>query len=439
MNQIDERRYYEDEDEIDLLDILKTVLNYKKMIISITVIFTIAGLIGGYIYNREKTVNSVIVSLEYPGVRDGKNPDGSTFSASELMSLNVVNDIFDKYKNEIAQRNSVAFENSITVKGIIPEVVKTKIKQAVEKGENFTYFPTRYEIYTANAAPVLKELVNGVIENFIIEYRPNTVIDYVPNLDNYDYAEIQTILDDKLDSLRTIADEREKHNFISTKLGYSFSQILSEINTVQNIDLQGLYSYISINGLTVDKTMRETRYNAEIRDLKLKKDTLLARAKVVKQMLEDYKPKEKSFVIPNIGEINGKIDLTNDYYSKLIDEYLSVNNQVKSTEFEIQKIENAKLLIKYPTVQEKKIINEKLNGIVARINKIVDNINIINKEYVRVKYANMIRIDSPVITVNLGKPYYMFLVGGIVIGLFFSLFLVFVSELKKEYKKKYSK
>lgn len=439
MNQIDERRYYEDEDEIDLLDILKTVLNYKKMIISITVIFTIVGLIGGYIYNREKTVNSVIVSLEYPGVREGKNLDGSNFSPSKLMPLNVVNNIFDKYRNEIAQRNSVAFENSITVKGIIPEVVKTKIKQAAEKGENFTYFPTRYEIYTDNGAPVLKELVNGVIENFIIEYRPNTVIDYVPNLANYDYAEIQTILDDKLDSLKAIADEREKHNFISTKLGYSFSQILSEINIVKNIDLQGLYSYISINGLTIDKTMRETRYNAEIRDLKLKKDTLIARAKVVKQMLEDYKPKEKSFVIPNIGEINGKIDLANDYYSKLIDEYLNVNNQVKSTEFEIQKIENAKLLIKYPTVQEKKIINEKLDGIIAKINKIVDNINIINKEYVHVKYANMIRIDSPVITVNLGKPYYMFLAGGIVIGLFFSLFLVFVSELKKEYKKKYSK
>lgn len=439
MHQLEEKKYYMEEDEIDLLDLVKTILNYKKMIALITIVFTVFAIIGGYLYNRNKVVNSVVISLDYPGIRDGKNPDGANFSTNELMPISVTNEIYEKYKQEIKQKDNIEFENSITVKGIIPGVVKTKIKQAAEKGEEFIYFPTKYEIYSNNNREVLKGLISGTIDNFVTEYRPNSIIDNVPSLSDYDYEEIQKILNDKLNSLRIIAEERGKHNFISTKLGYSFDQILTEINTIQNVDLQGLYSYTSINGLTVDTNMRETRYNVDIRDLKLKKDTLISKSQVVKQMLEDYKPKEKSFVLPNVGEINGKIDIGNDYYSGLISEYLSINKEIKSTEFEIKRIENAKSLIKTPTAQEKKQIDEKLDVIVRKINKIVEQINIINKEYIRVKYANMIKVDTPVITVNMGKPYYMFLVGGAVLGFFFSLFLIFIAEVKKEYKKKYSK
>lgn len=439
MQQLEEKKSRIQEDEIDLLDLLKIILDYKKMIIFVTIIFMAIALIGGYVYNRNKVVNSVVISLEYPGVVEGKNPDGSDFSINELMPLKVTNEVFSKYKNEIKQKNNIEFENSIIVKGIIPDVVKTKIRQAAERGENYVFFPTRYEIYSNNNATVLRELVHGAMDNFITEYRPNALIDYVPELREYDYEEVQTILSDKLNLLRKIAENKEKNNFISTKLGYSFNQILRELNVIQNVDLQSLYSYTSINGLTVDKNMREIIYNADIRDLNLKKEALIARAQVVKQMLQDYKPKEKSFVIPNIGELNGKIDLANDYYSKLIEEYLGINNQIKTTEFEIKRVENAKALIKTPTPEEKKAIAEKLDTIIEKTNKVIEKINIITKEYIRVKYANMIKVDSPVITINTGKPYYMFLFGGAIVGFFFSLFLIFVSEVKKEYKKKFSK
>ena len=128
MNQLEERNYYTDEDELDLLDLVRTLMKHKKMIGLVTILISLIILVGGYIYNKSTLKSSVVIALDYPGVEDGKNPNGTTFSSNELMPVSVVNKVFEKYKNEIKYTDNLKFRDSIFIRGIVPDAVKNKIK-----------------------------------------------------------------------------------------------------------------------------------------------------------------------------------------------------------------------------------------------------------------------------------------------------------------------
>ena len=439
MNQLEERNYYEQQDELDLLDLVRTTMKHKKMIGLVTILISLIILVGGYIYNKSTLKSSVVIALDYPGLEDGKNPNGTTFSSNELMPVSVVNKVFEKYKNEIKYTDNLKFRDSIFIRGIVPDAVKNKIKQSAEKGEKYTYIPTKYQIETKNNVIVLKNLALGAIENFQKEYKPNLKIDHIQSLDNYDYRDSYLILNNKLDTLKTIALENGKNNFVSSKLGYSFDTILSEIKSLQSIDLNIFNSYVTMNGFTLDSNIARVRYESEIKDLIIQKENLIEKAEVVRKMLADYKPQEKTFVLTNGGSINGQLDIPDDYYSKLIGEYLNLNKKIKDIQSEIRRCEEEKNKIKSPDDQEQEMLEKKVDIVVERANKIIDKLNALNKEYVEVKYGDMIKMDSPVIETTSGKPLYMYLAVGIILGLFTGIFFSFIAEFKEDYKKRYGK
>lgn len=411
MQQLEEKKYQVQEYEVELLELLRIVLSYRKIICFVTLFITIVILFGGYLSNRNKIVNSVVISINYASIKEEKN-------SNELIPIKVIDKVFFKYKDEIKQKDNLGFKNSITIKEIASN---------------------RYEISTNNNPTVLKGLIQSTIDNFIAEHKYNFIIHSISNINVYDYEKTENILNDKIDSLRKICEEAEKSNFVSGELKNSFTQVMKELNMLQNNELESIESYISLNGFTTNKKDKEIKYNKDLKDLTLKKEDLMWKVQLIKQVLEISKPSEKSIVILNAESSKDKVDLVNDYYSKLIEDYITINEQIRNIEFEIKRLEKAKLLIKEPTLEEKRQINENLDIVAEKTNKIIEKFNVINKEYNDIKYANMIKVDSPVVTINNGKSYYVFLFGGFMLGFFFSLFIVFILEVKKEYQKKYSK
>lgn len=439
MNQLDERRYYEEDDEIDLMELVRTLMRHKVLIGVVTAIVTVVAAAGGYAYNKMSIVNSGIIGFNYPEIENGKNPDKSVFFKENIIPLNVTNKVYLEHQGQLKAKTIADFKVGIKIDGIIPEATQTRIENALKKGEHISYTPTQYRLTTKEDKSVLEDIITESIGEFINRYKPNYSIAKMEEFKNYDYDNIYSLLNDRITLLKANINSETKKNYISNKLGYSFNELLVKIESLERVELQDYYSYFTVNGLSLNKIMREIRYDSEIRDIKLEKEKLQAKAQVVRGMLEQFKPTNRNLVVPNVGELGIKIDTENEYYTNLINQYLNLNNQIKDKEFTIKKLQEEKEIVNYPSENQKQVIDQKLQVIRVKLNGIIDELNKINEEYVNAKYSDMITVISPVVETQNGKPLPLFLVIGIVLGGMLGIFLAFTKEFAKNYRDKYSK
>lgn len=156
-------------------------------------------------------------------------------------------------------------------------------------------------------------------------------------------------------------------------------------------------------------------------------------------MLHNFKPTQKQIVIPNIANEGVDIEDKNDYYSKLVEDYVALNNNIEDNKVKIQLLENSKLDIKAPSAEEIKNLDDKLRVVVEKANKIIEDMNILSREYIDSTYSDMIKIVSPVTTDTEGKPLILFVGVGAVLGIMLGVFLAFMAEFIRNYRNKYSK
>ena len=371
MNQLEERKYYEEDDEIDLMELIRTLMKHKYLIVISTLIVTVLVTLGGYVYNKINTVNSAIIKFNYPEIATGKNPDGSIFLKENIIPLNVLNTVFEEEREKIKSENIAVFKKSVEIQGIIPNGTETRIENALKKGEDIFYVPTQYKISSKEDKKVLAALVTDVVEEFINKYKPNYTLASFENIQGYDYDNIYLLINDRIDLLKANLKNGNKENYISNKLGYSFNELAVRIDSLQRVELQDYYSYYNVNGLSLNKIMRGIRYDSEIKENQLEKEKLMGKAQILKNLLDQYKPTGRQIVVPNIGDFGVKIDTENEYYSNLINQYLSINNQIKDKEFEIKKLQEEKDNINYPSENQKNVIEQKLNLTIEKLNNII--------------------------------------------------------------------
>lgn len=440
MNQLEERNYYEQEDELDLLDLVRTLMKHKYMIAIVTIVITLFMIVGGYFYNKSKAITTTIITLNYPGRENGKTPNGALLTTNEIVPLDVLNNVYDKHKDIIKEKDKRDFINSIDLVWMIPDHIKKRIKDAENRGEKYIYTPSEFQIVSKDNKKIVDDIANESVASFIERYRPNYTIQPIKIEGDYDYPTVFELISDKIDTLKTLVNDRDKKHFISNKSGYSFDKIRQNIESLEKLELQDYYSYYTVHNLSLDMKAREVRYKSDIQVLKLQREGLISQRDTIKKMIDDYRPGEKNFIIGNVGELQKKLDQSDEYYGKLIDQYLNLNRSIVEKEQRIKKLEEEnKVALVYPTEQQKEKMNLKLDVLINRLNSIIEDVNTINDEYIRVTYSNMISITAPVIETTSGKPLYIYLAVGIILGLFTGIFFSFIAEFKEDYKKRYGK
>ena len=440
MNQLEERNYYEQEDELDLLDLVRTLMKHKYMIAIVTIIITLFMIVGGYFYNKSEAITTTIITLNYPGRENGKTPNGALLTTNEIVPLDVLNNVYDKHKDIIKEKDKRDFINSVELVSVVPDYIKKRIEEAEKKGEKYIYTPSEFQIVSKDNKKIVDDIANESVASFIERYRPNYTIQPIKIEGDYDYPTVFELISDKIDTLKTLVNDRDKKHFISNKSGYSFDKIRQNIESLEKLELQDYYSYYTVHNLSLDMKAREVRYKSNIQVLKLQREGLISQRDTIKKMIDDYRPGEKSFIIGNVGELQKKLDQSDEYYGKLIDQYLNLNRSIVEKEQRIKKLEEEnKVALVYPTEQQKEKMNLKLDVLINRLNSIIEDVNTINDEYIRVTYSNMISITAPVIETTSGKPLYMYLAVGIILGLFTGIFFSFIAEFKEDYKKRYAK
>lgn len=440
MNQLEERNYYEQEDELDLLDLVRTLMKHKYMIAIVTIVITLFMIVGSYFYNKSKAITTTIITLNYPGRENGKTPNGALLTTNEIVPLDVLNNVYDKHKDIIKEKDKRDFINSVELVSVVPDYIKKRIEEAEKKGEKYIYTPSEFQIVSKDNKKIVDDIANESVASFIERYRPNYTIQPIKIEGDYDYPTVFELISDKIDTLKTLVNDRDKKHFISNKSGYSFDKIRQNIESLEKLELQDYYSYYTVHNLSLDMKAREVRYKSDIQVLKLQREGLISQRDTIKKMIDDYRPGEKSFIIGNVGELQKKLDQSDEYYGKLIDQYLSLNKAIVEKEQRIKKLEEEnKVALVYPTEQQKEKMNLKLDVLINRLNSIIEDVNTINDEYIRVTYSNMISITAPVIETTSGKPLYIYLAVGIILGLFTGIFFSFIAEFKEDYKKRYGK
>ncbi|WP_410208637.1 Wzz/FepE/Etk N-terminal domain-containing protein [Fusobacterium sp.] len=442
MNQLDERKnyYIEDESELDLLDLVRTLIKHKGTVILCTVIFMVISVIGGYFYNKSKSVTTAVLTLNYPGRENGKTPDGGLLTSEEIVPIDVLNSVYQKYKDEIKEKDSKKFIENTELVWMVPSHIQKRIKDAAEKGEKYIYIPTDFAIESKENAKIVNAIALEAVDQFIKRYRPYYEIKPLELNPDYDYSVDYELINDKISVLRTLINDREKKRFVSNKLGFSFDKILRDLNSLEKIEVQDYYSYYTGHHLSLDAKTREIRYKTDIQALNYEKDGLKLKSAIIKKMIDEYKPSENNFVVTGLGEVDKKVTQNDEYYGKMIEQYLQLNKEVVEVDVKIKKLENElKVEFNYPTEVQKKEMQEKLSIIVKMINNLISETNQLNDEYIRERYSNMISISSPVVVTTTGKPLYMYLAVGIALGLCFGIFMAFIAELKEDYRKRYSK
>lgn len=445
MNDLEKR--YEMEEEIDILEFLRTLAIHKKLIIMTTIIMMVIVTLGGKLYNNSKRVNKVIISFNYNGISEGKNPDSSTFNEKEIIPLSIYKKVYDENKDNLKESNFTDFIDTFKISGVIPANIKTQMENAKKDGKTFFYTPTQYEISTKNNEKILTSIVDDSINNFKNQYTPIEKLNKLNNNNNnIDYSDRYLILLSEINKIQTIMNDRNKNTFISNKYGFSMKKINLELDNIKRIDLRSYYSYYDLNNLSLKSGMKNIITTNKIKDLNENIAATREKIKIIKGLLDNYKPTSKNYIISPSGQLqntNSSIDLnsqTDLYYKELVDKYIALNNDIINTKKDINRLQK-ELDDKYvlPTEKQEKTINAIYSQIIDKLNVIIDEVNEINAEYIKVKYSDMIKIDSPIIEATNGKPLIFFLAGGIVIGLFLGIFMAFGLEFKKEYDKRYTK
>ena len=440
MNELQERKYIED-DEIDLMEIIKILIDNKITIIVTTLIFTLIVILGGYLYNKKNSAYNTILGFNYLGIEKGLNPNGTQFNKNDLVSTNELNYLFDKYNEKgLKSKDLKSLRQNIEVKGIVPQYITERIEQALKKGETLSYTPTQYSISLKDGnKDIAEELVQDVIAEFNKKYKPQYEISEVSLNNSYDYDDYIVILKEHINRLLLETKGEMKEKFSSKITGVSYIELSRKIQNYENVNLKKYISYIDVYNFSNNALTKKTRLEADIKMLKLEKSKLLGEAEVVKKALDEYKPTTKQLVLPSIGEMGIKLDTENEYYSKLLGKYIELNTLAANKAYEIKYKKQELEEIKTPSSTEDEVIQKIIKNLVTELNKITEEINNLNKEYFDVEYGEMVKKIAPVELKTEGKSVFLYAIVGIVLGAFIGIFIVFIKEFFKSYKLKYNK
>lgn len=438
MNQLETRREFED-DDIDLMEIVRTLLKHKYVIGVITLVFTVVTVIGGITYNKLNTHSTVTIGFNYPEIEVGKNPDGSIFYPENIISPTIITNVYDINKGTLKNKKKEDFRKSIEINGIIPKAIQNKIENALKNGEKVAYTPTNYKISTDENRNILMELIDKSIADYLEKYKPNNQVALVENLDNYDYADIYRILNEKINILNNNIEQQEKKNYVSNTLNFSFDELKSNLQTLQNVELQDFYSYYLVNGFTKDEVTKIIRTKNLINDLQLKKEILDEKANVLKGMLKEFRADNRQMVVPTLGEFGIKLNTENEHYTKLLDEYLKLEDSAKETVYQIRLAQEELKKIETPSESEREILIKKQVDVITKLNEIIKKYNKINEEYINSKYSEMIKIVIPVTEETEGKSVVIYLGIGVILGGVLGVLVAFLKEFKKNYNFRFGK
>ena len=453
MAELETQNYIEDEG-ISLIDLFLIVWRKKFLIAFLSFSGLVLGGAVAFVMNGNNETLATIVEYQWDGINEGEYPNGARFEASNAFTVTVYLNAIEAAGVELTS-NEV--REQLTIRPIVPNNILNAIQQAIENGEELTYFPTAFKyslnagqlgINEAQARTLLNALIDGFREDFEAKYiQQAVVLNYaLTNLDTYDYSEVARIYGTQLELIESAIEQvlPEANTFVSTELGLSFNDLLVELDLVRTVDLTNMNALINTFLLTknIDRAITRLEYNNEIKALELAKETQVLTN--LQAAITSYPGSEQTIVIPGL---DGTIETTT--YLEVLYTQLLVSQRIIA-ELEQDIAFNISRIVLYeaqrdnngnsPTVQVALAeLTEENTGLLDTsntiINTLVTNTNTLLEEYNLIVVRNIAtNLTTP--TVEEGSNPLLFTAIGLVLGGIISLGVVFLDHTMKDYQKK---
>ena len=425
-------------DEIDLVDLFKILLNNKVLITGITILVFMASCIGAVVVNSNSKSSKAIIGYNYDGISNGKSPDGSAFSTSEIVDSIILNRVYRRYPKLKEKKLTIKdIVTAVKITGITPKNISQLAEISLKKGERFRYTPSDYIVTLKLTGDneldrnILNTLLYEYADYFAFKYNNNIVFPKMEldKLAGYDYTDrIEIIKENVLQVMRS-AEGLSGKGFISKQIGYSYEDIVRFLKNVEQVDLGNVASRIAIENVTNDPFGRELVLKNQIRELELEKERLTGTSQVLEKMLENYKPDSRQVLLPTLGE-GITLSTEEEYYTDLLNRYRDANTTIMEINVEIK--ERERVLSQISTVSNMALdtVRKNIEGTINKFNSIIDDVNVMNLEYNNRYYSDQVRIISPAETVGTSKSK-IILITGFIMGLILGIMAAFLREFWK--------
>ena len=457
-------------EEISLREIIEAMIKGKWTIAITVIICVIAVFLGMGLFNPYAGQARTVVSLSFPGVEKGVNPDGSRFDGKDIASPAVIDRALESIEIGSGEMTVADVRANMEIVPVIPDNVVELAQNAIKEGKDFKYYPNEFTLaynipknnWKSLAGRLLgifnaggskqrsmgRKLLEGIIDEYITYFDSlYSERDVLPNLlgtvdyDSYDYPELSSVITSQIKMMEIFLNKKisESKDFRSTVSGYSFKDIQEAMNVIKNVDVSRLASIIGATNLTRDREKLITFYEYRIKLLELEKGKKESESKIALDMMNSFKRENNVLLLPGLTGTGEGLSLeeSKSYYDSLAERSTDAGVESKNTEHDIQyyrgeieRLKNDTVSIEAKQKAEKDVL-EMLPQIRSKIEFWIKAANDTAGDYYEYKYGKTIRKLTPVeIVSTVNKKLYLAI--ALVVGIMLGTFLIFIKKYWKE-------
>ncbi len=424
-----------DDDEIDLGQLIRKIIDGKKTImfcILLALFVTIVGFSGyNFIMQDQVGTVSTVLSFNFKGIEEGLNPEGEEFSIAEITNKKVLEDTIIQLGLGAKGIDSETLRRNIIIQGIVPEdVIKrmSLINQMAEKDvsqleklSEMTYYPTQYKIDLhilkdmdlngEEAEQILMTMVNNYKKYFMNKYNDRQVLSTAittVDLDRYDYSEYVMLVDGQLNIAHTYLEDKELEapDFRSKTTGVSFGDLISQVELVQNVEINNVQAIIDTFIVSKNKERLYSIYSNKVDTMTLEMNQYKQQGTGLRQAAAEYK-KDAMVVLGNDGlETAMEITQNSKAYDQLILDAVEAENKANAFKYDIELYQE--LLARLTEANESGIdvditpyigkVETDIEYIAERVKGLFENINdTVDEYYTREVFKGSVKMDIPAI------------------------------------------
>ncbi|MGN0612727.1 MAG: lipopolysaccharide biosynthesis protein, partial [Porcipelethomonas sp.] len=444
------------------------------LVISVAAAFFTVGAVLLLSKTTQSDNITALVSFKYDGIASGLDPDGGKLDVNKIKAPNIIEGALSSIGESLTLVEPV--RRNISIDGVIPNEALDKIAlyqeiytkggsaglEAVNALLDIGYFPSYYIIEFDNYSAGIdldtgKKIVDAILDEyqdyFFTTYSYNkalgnsvVAVDYK----DYDYPAAIDVFKSTLDDLDEYVRELRSDdtvNFRSNTTGFSFDDILRDIQVIKTADLDSLSSYVTINNITNDREQLITYYNYKIDELNRQANVIKSELQSVSESISSYEKDELLIFGDNDAvEDSSSYSQVSEKYDELIERRVSVQEEYSA---KLQNIEYYKSRLNSfkNNTQEANVdlteVDQSFEALYAKITNIVEIVTETADEYYEnVVFANAFNILVPAIgelpSVQLVSFVFPLILVEAVIFIIY-LGYSFISAFAAEYKKQKNK
>ena len=317
------------------------------------IVLVICGLLGtglaAILFNGENNRIYAVSSIQFSfnGADDGKAPNGYPFDLNGFTTDEVLNAALEA-SGLAGTYSADQLRENLTVTGVYPEKIAeqmTKYVSLLDTNADNTaavtdYHATQYRVklYNDFDKGISSGKLNELLGNIMTAYRTYFAKTYsarleqtnpISDLPDYDYAQQMEAISESVTQQIRYAEELKELAKDFRMEGKGFGDITTRYENLQN-DIAQLNATIILNAVSTDRSRLQKRYEMEIRELTIQKDSLTEELKQVESLVNAY-DKDGIIYVSASGELSKVGSGASDTYDKLVETRKKISDKIAET------------------------------------------------------------------------------------------------------------